>query len=125
MAEHDDRVRVDRWLWSIRLFATRSAASDACRAGHVRIGGRPAKPAATVQVGDVVDVRAQGRPWRVEAVRLIDKRVGAPIAATCFVDRSDPVEAPARGPEPAFERPRGAGRPTKRDRRQMDRFRGR
>lgn len=115
-------VRLDRWLWSVRLTATRTDATDACRAGHVRVNGRPAKPAHTVSEGDRVEARLHGRDRIVEVVRPIEKRVGAPIAAECFVDYSPP---PVRSDDIASlgVRDRGAGRPTKRDRRQVDRWR--
>ncbi|MFP5073111.1 RNA-binding S4 domain-containing protein [Pseudonocardia nantongensis] len=113
-----DTTRVDRWLWSVRLAKTRADAATACRGGHVRVNGRPAKPAAPVRVGDRVRARVHDRNRIVEVSRVIDKRVGAPIAQECYVDHT-PVE-PA-GPTPVFaRRERGAGRPTKRDRRMLD-----
>jgi ribosome-associated heat shock protein Hsp15 len=122
---HHGRVqetRVDKWLWAVRLFKTRGLATDACRGGHVRVNGTPAKPAAVVRVGDRVDARVHGRSRVLEVVRVIDKRVGAPVAAECLVDHSPPE--PSRGEQPpVFARERGAGRPTKRDRRRLDRFR--
>ncbi|QGG96367.1 RNA-binding S4 domain-containing protein [Actinomarinicola tropica] len=119
-----DSTRVDRWLWSIRLCSTRSEATDVCRGGHVRVNGRPAKPATTVSIGDEVAARVHGRDRVVEVVRVIDKRVGAPIAVECYVDRSPPP--PSREPSAAYaERSRGTGRPTKRDRRQIERLRDR
>jgi len=115
-------VRVDRWLWAVRLFKTRSMATDACRAGHVRVNGGVAKAATTVRVGDRVAARAHGRDRVFEVVQVIDKRVGAPIAAECIVDHSPP--APPRDlTMPAFVRDPATGRPTKRDRRQLDQFR--
>lgn len=119
-----EEVRVDRWLWSVRIYKTRSAATDACKAGHVRIGGKPAKPASVVRVGDEVRARAHGVDRVLEVVHLIDKRVGASIAAECLVDRTPP-SSPTEHEGPAFARPRGAGRPTKRDRRQLDQLRRR
>lgn len=119
-----DGTRVDRWLWSVRLCSTRTEATDACRGGHVRINGHPAKPASTVAVGDRVAARVHGRDRVVEVVRLIDKRVGAPVAAGCYVDHSPPP-ASRDDAAPVFDRERGAGRPTKRDRRQIDRLRSR
>ena len=117
-------TRVDRWLWAVRMTKTRSLATDACRGGHVRVNGQPAKPAATVRVGDRVVATLAGRPWVLEVARLIDKRVGAPLAAECYVDHSPPP--PSSHDTPAvFARDRGAGRPTKRDRRRLDRFRTR
>jgi ribosome-associated heat shock protein Hsp15 len=117
-----DETRIDRWLWAVRLSKTRSEATDACRGGHVRVNGKPAKPAAPVRVGDRVEARVQGRERILEVVRIIDKRVGAPIAAECLVDHSPPVVRDEAA-TPLFERDRGAGRPTKRDRRDLDRLR--
>ncbi len=117
-------TRVDAWLWSVRATRTRSAATEACRGGHVRVNGAPAKPAAPVRVGDRVEARLTGRDRVLEVVKRIDKRVGAPVAAECYVDHSPPP--PSRDDEPVvFARDRGAGRPTKRDRRHLDRFRTR
>ena len=117
-----DTVRVDVWLWAVRLYKTRTAASDACRGGHVRVNGRPAKAATPVRSGDRVTTRLHGRERDLEVVRVIDKRVGAPIAAECLVDHSPPP--PNREfVAPAFVRDPAAGRPTKKDRRELDRFR--
>jgi ribosome-associated heat shock protein Hsp15 len=112
---------VDRWLWSVRLTKTRTDAAAACRGGHVRVNDRPAKPATTVSAGDQVRARVGDRTRVVEVVKVIQKRVGAADAAACFIDRT-----PAQPPEeslPIARRDRGAGRPTKRDRRILDRFR--
>jgi len=115
---------VDRWLWSVRLYKSRSEATEACRGGHVRINRSVAKPASPVRIGDRIAARAGGRERVVEVVRIIDKRVGAPIAAECYVDHSPPPP-PAEMIAPAFVRDRASGRPTKRDRRQLDRLRPR
>jgi ribosome-associated heat shock protein Hsp15 len=119
-----EMTRVDRWLWAVRLYKTRSDATAACRGGHVRVNGVPAKPATTVREGDRVAAHAHGRQRVLEVARIIDKRVGAAVAAECLVDHSPPP--PTRDREAAaFTRETGAGRPTKRDRRRLDRFRGR
>jgi ribosome-associated heat shock protein Hsp15 len=117
-----EATRVDRYLWAIRLCKTRSEATDLCRGGHVEVNGRSAKPASPVSVGDTVNARVHGRDRVVEVVRVIDKRVGAPVAQGCYVDHSPPVPEIDRTATPA--RDRGTGRPTKRDRRQLDRWRG-
>lgn len=112
---------MDSWTWAVRLFKTRSAAASACRAGHVRVNGATAKPAQPVKVGDEVRLRAGGVERIVEVVRPVGKRVGAAIAAECLIDRSPPPpsrEVLASVPR----RDRGAGRPTKRDRRELDRL---
>jgi ribosome-associated heat shock protein Hsp15 len=119
-----DKVRVDRWLWAVRLVKTRSGAAQACRAGHVQVNGARAKPAAPVKAGDTVRLRVGDRERVVEVVRLLETRVGAELAATCLIDRSPPP--PPRDPlARQGYRPAGAGRPTKRQRRDLDRARGR
>jgi ribosome-associated heat shock protein Hsp15 len=119
-----ETTRVDRWLWSVRLYATRSAATTACQGGHVRVNGRPAKPATPVAIGDRITATIHGDERVLEVARVIDKRVGAPIAAECIVDHSPPP-APRDRVVPLFTRDRASGRPTKRERRQLDRFRQR
>ena len=118
-----DSTRVDRWLWAVRIYKTRSGATDACRGGHVTINDAPAKPASTVRVGDRVHAFAAGRVRVLDVVQIVERRVGPPVAATCLTDHSPPVERDDIDAAP-FLRARGAGRPTKRQRRQMDRFRG-
>ncbi|MGI8874094.1 MAG: RNA-binding S4 domain-containing protein [Egibacteraceae bacterium] len=119
-----ESTRVDRWLWAVRLFKTRAAANEACRGGHVRIDDARAKPSTPVTVGDTIRVRVGDRERIVEVARLLDKRVGATIAAECLVDHSPPP--PPQDPAAAVPvRDRGAGRPSKRERRQLERARGR
>ncbi|WP_031465324.1 RNA-binding S4 domain-containing protein [Sciscionella sediminilitoris] len=117
-----ESVRIDRWLWAVRLAKTRPIAAAACRGGHVKINGQPAKAGATVTPGDEVRARINGRTVIVEVVRVIQKRVGASVAVGCLIDRT-PKPA-AVDTTPVARRERGAGRPTKRDRRQLDRLRG-
>ncbi|WP_434975389.1 RNA-binding S4 domain-containing protein [Streptomyces mesophilus] len=116
-------VRVDAWIWSVRLLKTRSAAAAACRAGHVRVNGERAKPAQPVKAGDEVRVRAEHRERVLIVKKIIRKRVGAPVAVECYQDNSPPPP-PREAVAPAGIRDRGAGRPTKRDRREMERLRG-
>lgn len=117
-----DSTRVDRWLWAVRLFPTRPAAADACRAGHVRVGGARVKPAAPVRVGDRIEARVHDRERVVEVRQIIERRVAATVAEQCLVDHSPPPPPRATMP-PIARRERGAGRPTGRDRRQLDRAR--
>ncbi len=117
------RARVDAWCWAVRLFPTRSAAGAACRAGHVRVNGERAKPATTVVPGDEVQVRGGEHERLVVVQRLVVKRVGAPVAVACYLDRS-PAPVPREKQAVAGVRDRGAGRPTKRDRRLIERLRG-
>lgn len=117
----DKPVRVDSWLWAIRVYKTRSAATTACRAGHVRVNGEKAKAAQTVKPGDELRVRISGFD-RILVVRTtLVKRVGAPVAALAYEDRTPPREPQAI----MGMRDRGAGRPTKRERRDIDKLRGR
>lgn len=116
------RARVDAWTWAVRLFPTRSAAGAACKAGHVRVNGERAKPATIVVPGDEVHVRGGERERIVVVQRTVVKRVGAPVAVACYLDRS-PAPPPKEHIE-AGTRDRGAGRPTKRDRRLIERLRG-
>lgn len=123
MAAEESSVRVDVWIWSVRLVKTRAMAASACRAGHVRVNGERAKPAQPVRPGDEVRLRAGGRERVVEVSRVIRKRVGAPAAAECFADNSPPPPPREFTAAPGV-RDRGAGRPTKRERRELDRLRG-
>ena len=115
-------ARVDAWLWSVRIYKTRSAATTACRAGHVRVNGERVKAAQSVRPDDEIRVRIEGFDRIVIVRKIIVKRVGAPVAATCLTDLTPP-------PPPREERAlvpmrdRGTGRPTKRDRRDIDRLR--
>src|ERR1700710_2915574 len=116
-----ESTRIDRWVGAVRLTKTRPAAAEACRGGHVRINDRPAKPSTTVAPGDHVRARVGETTRVVEVVRVIQKRVGAADAVTCFLDRT-PAPPPTVSIPVAF-RERGAGRPTKRDRRMLDKWR--
>lgn len=119
-----EATRVDRWLWAVRIFPTRTASTDACKGGLVTVNDAAAKPSTTVKAGDRVEAQAHGRRRVLEVVTVIEKRVGAPVAATCLVDHSPPVVDP-RDEIGLLVRDPGTGRPTKRDRRQLDRFRQR
>ncbi len=119
-----DSTRVDRWLWSVRVFKTRSLATEACRSGHVAVNRAVTKASTRVRVGDVVTIRVDGRDRVLEVARVIANRVGAPIAAECLIDHSPPP--PDRDSvAPGLLRDRSMGRPTKRDRRLIDRLRQR
>lgn len=121
-----DPVRIDRWLWAVRAVKTRAAAHQACTAGRVRVNGEIAKPATRLRIGDRVEARLRHRTVDYEVVQTIGKRVGAPAAARAFVDHTPAQPEPVPDAVVATaQRDRGTGRPTKRDRRQLDRFRGR
>ncbi|MFT4263036.1 MAG: RNA-binding S4 domain-containing protein [Nocardioides sp.] len=118
-------TRVDQWVWAVRLAPSRSQATAGAKAGHIRINGERAKPSAAVKVGDEVRVyNTHDRREHIVVVRaLLAKRVGAPQAQAAYDDRTPALPPrPERVPTP-FERDRGSGRPTKRDRRLLDRLR--
>lgn len=123
-----EKVRVDKWLWSVRIFKSRTLATDACKAGKVRIGDEPVKPSYLIAPNEVVTVKKEGFNFRFRAIQLIEKRVGAPIAVTCYEDIT-PAEEKNKyntwflnSMGSAEKRERGAGRPTKKERREIDHF---
>ncbi len=116
----NEETRIDRWLCAVRLVKTRPLATRLCEAGHVLVNGLAAKPSTKVHAGDRVEALIADRERVVEVVRPIESRVGAPVAATCYVDHSPPVVTEA-GPEIMLIR--GEGRPSKRLRRELERLR--
>ena len=116
-----DDARIDQWLCAVRLVKTRPIATQLCDGGHVRVNGNRAKPSTKVRAGDVVHALIAGRERIVDVVRPIEKRVGAPVATTCYVDNSP---APViREIAPGIKAIRGEGRPSKRLRRELERMR--
>jgi ribosome-associated heat shock protein Hsp15 len=117
-----DRVRIDRWLSAARVYKSRTQASDACTGGRVKVNDESVKANFLVKVGDWVRASAHGGLRVLEVAALADKRLSPAAAKELFADHSPPPEPkPARPPQ----RERGAGRPTKREKRDLDRFRGR
>lgn len=116
-------VRLDKWLWCVRLFKTRSLAMEACRAGAVTVNGRPAKPARELRLGEIIGWQ-QGLVHRSAAVLAFPpRRVGAKDVAAYCDDRTPPEEwarVKVSRIEQVLARERGSGRPTKRDRRRLD-----
>lgn len=124
MAEEAQSVRIDKWLWAARVFKTRSLAADACGGGKVDLNDQAAKPARFVRPGDSVKVTLpQGRRRILKVLAVDDRRGSALVAARLFEDRSPPAPPRTRYAPPPFRTP-GAGRPTKRERRDLDRLRG-
>jgi ribosome-associated heat shock protein Hsp15 len=115
-----DETRVDRWLCAVRLVKTRPLANRLCEAGHVLVNGSSAKPSTKIRAGDRVEALIADRERIVEVLRPIESRVGAAVAATCYVDHSPPV-VPESGS--AIKLIRGEGRPNKRLRRELERLR--
>ncbi len=120
----DSATRVDVWVWAVRLYATRTLAADACRAGHVKINDVRVKPSHTVKIGDVVRAYTSGGERIVVVTGLLSKRVGAAIAVQHYEDRTPP-KPPKEERDVFAVRERGAGRPTKRERRLTEKLRGR
>jgi ribosome-associated heat shock protein Hsp15 len=118
-------ARVDAWIWAVRIYKSRTQATAACRAGHVRVNGEHAKPATAVHVGDRVTVRKGGLDRALEVTQVLSKRVGADVAAVAFIDHTPAPAVRAAAAPLVAQRDRGAGRPTKRERRQIDKLRGR
>lgn len=115
------QMRIDKWLFAVRVFKSRSQATEACALGRVKVNENGAKPSSSVAVGDVVEIRTRDRTLLYDVVELIDKRVSPALAAACYVDRS-PRPKGTDSDAPAPTRERGSGRPTKKDRRQIERF---
>jgi len=117
-----DSVRIDRWLNAVRLYKTRTLAQEACRGGHVKLNGRNAEPSAPVKIGDRIEAQAPRGPIVFDVIALADKRQAPPRARELYEDHSPP---PPPREERVAPRARGAGRPTKADRRALRRLRGR
>ncbi len=120
-----DHVRVDKWLWAVRLFKTRSLATEACLKGHVLMGGLPVKPSRAVRPGDVVKVRKPPIYRSYKVIALVEKRMGAPETARFMEEVTPPEELALIDVQKSMvwiTRDRGTGRPTKKERRDLDDF---
>ncbi|NLX80989.1 MAG: RNA-binding S4 domain-containing protein [Proteiniphilum sp.] len=120
-----NEVRVDKWLWAVRIFKTRSIASDACKKGRVMIGGVSLKPSRNIRVGDVVQVKKSPVVFSFKVLDLAEKRMGAKLVPDFMenVTSADQYELLELNKLSGFvDRQRGAGRPTKKERRDLDQF---
>ena len=121
-----DSVRIDKWLWAARFFKTRSLATDAVDGGKVRLNGERVKPARGVKAGDRLDIDNGSTEWEVMVENLADKRGSAAIAQTLYAETERSIAERQKKAEQRklFQEPSEAikGRPTKRDRRLLDRF---
>lgn len=122
-----EKVRVDKWLWAVRIFKSRTIAADEVKSGKVKVNDQPIKPAHQVICNDIVQVKKNGFLFSFRVIELIDKRVSAPIAKACYEDQTSPEELNKynswfTGKASPERRDRGAGRPTKRERRDIDGF---
>lgn len=122
-----DKVRVDRWLWSVRIFKTRTLATSACKTGKVKIDGKNLKPSYLLRRNEQLEVKKDGFNLTFLVKDLLNKRVSATLAAPCYENLTPADElnkykdwfVGKGGPE---QRERGAGRPTKRERRELEGF---
>lgn len=124
-----EKTRVDKWLWAIRFFKTRSLATDACTGGKVRVNGVNAKPSHLIRVADLVSCKKDHINYELKVVTIIEKRVGAPIAVTCYenltpAEELNKFESWFVGKARGEQREKGSGRPTKKERREIDDFKG-
>ena len=113
-------IRADKWLWAVRLFKTRALASDACAAGQVRLQGLPIKPARPLRGGEILTTTSADLTRTVKVLAVTEKRVGAKLVPRYLEDLTPPEEFAKQKERAAVQpglRPRGTGRPTKRDRR--------
>jgi len=121
------KVRIDKWLWSVRIFKSRTLATDACKSGKVKIDDVSVKPSYLLQRDETVQVRKEGFNLTFRVVDLLQKRVGAPLAQQCYEDLTPEEELNKYkdwyiGKSNAESRERGAGRPTKKERRRIEDF---
>ncbi|MBK8054249.1 MAG: RNA-binding S4 domain-containing protein [Saprospiraceae bacterium] len=119
------KVRIDKWLWAVRLFKSRTMATDACRAGKIKLSGVSLKPSYMVVVGEILEVKKNGFNLNFKVNHLIEKRVSATLAAPCFDDLTPQDELNKYkdwfvGKSGTEYREKGEGRPTKKERRDID-----
>jgi ribosome-associated heat shock protein Hsp15 len=119
-------TRIDKWLWAVRLFKTRSLASEACKKGRIRINDQECKASRTVNVGDQVEVKDPPVTYRYKVLDLADKRMGAKLVPNFMEDitpedQKEILEMQIL--DRKYNRQRGLGRPTKKERRDIDKFR--
>ena len=122
-----EKMRVDKWLWNVRIFKSRSKATGACKKGQIRIGENSVKPSTLIKVGDKLDVKKDGFFLEFKVNELIPRRVSATLAKPCYDNITPEAELNKFkdwfiGKAPAERREKGAGRPTKRERRDIDDF---
>lgn len=122
-----DSVRIDKYLWAIRVYKTRSEATDACNGNKIKVGGTPAKPSKMVKVGEVIEIRKGAIVLTYKVKALLEKRVGAALVPDYAINLTPQSELDKlRAPVETFfiRRDRGTGRPTKKDRRDIDTIQG-
>lgn len=123
--ETTNKCRIDKWLWAVRIYKTRSLATDAVDSGKVKVDGAAVKPAYQISIGKTISVRKGPVTYIYEVKGLIEMRVGAPKAQEMYIDHTPPEEIlklTVKEMMPMAFRPRGTGRPTKKERRDIDQF---
>ncbi|MCQ2150278.1 MAG: RNA-binding S4 domain-containing protein [Bacteroidales bacterium] len=118
-----DSCRIDKYLWAIRVFKTRSEATDACNGNKVKIGGTNAKPSKAVKTGDVIEIRKGSVLYTYKVLQLSENRMGAPLVpdyAENLTPESELSKLHAPRETIVLKRDRGTGRPTKKERRELD-----
>jgi len=126
MAQESEKIRIDKYLWAIRIFKTRSLATDACNAGKVKLNGQNIKPSYPVKIGEVYQVQKGIERKTIKVIDLLKQRVDAKTAVQFYEDLTPQEETQSYKSAfhiPVLRRDRGAGRPTKRDRREIDNLR--
>ena len=120
-----DQARIDKWLWAVRIYKTRSIAAEACKKGHVSIGDRTAKPAHNIRVGDIVNVKKAPITYSFRVLKCAENRVGAKLVPELMenITTQEQYEILEMSKISGFiDRQRGTGRPTKKERRDLDVF---
>lgn len=115
-------MRVDVWLWTVRQLHSRSGATAQCRAGHVKVNDKTAKSSTQIRPGDIVKLRVDGFDRILEVTKLLARRVSAPLAQECYIDHTPARLSWRDAPKPFYREP-GTGRPTKKERRELDALR--
>ncbi|MDD4192411.1 MAG: RNA-binding S4 domain-containing protein [Mangrovibacterium sp.] len=121
----EDQVRIDKWLWAIRFFKTRSSATEACRKGRVIIGNIPVKPSRMIKAGDVIQIRKPPVTYTYKVLQTAEKRMSAKMVSEHVVDITPEEELKILEIQKNmgwFKRDPGTGRPTKKERRDLDHF---
>jgi len=121
-----DDIRIDKWLWAVRLFKTRSMASEACKKGRILINGQECKASRTVNIGDQIEVKEPPVTYRYKVLDLAEKRMGAKLVPGYLEDITPEDQKEIREMQildRKYNRRKGLGRPTKKERRDIEKFR--
>jgi len=123
--DKQSKIRIDKWLWAVRVYKTRTLASEACNSGKVKINGKSVKPSRLIVIDEEITVQKKLIKHRYKVLGLIEKRVSAKIASKSvenLTPESETIKLTIAKKQPIAHRNRGKGRPTKRERRQMDKL---